>query len=57
MTENHPKPYKLTLMNRDTEVIIDKCYLVSFFMGKKYFDTIWYDVVSIDVCHILLGRP
>jgi hypothetical protein len=30
---------------------------VSFFVGKKYFDNAWCDVVSMDACHILLGRP
>ena len=26
-------------------------------MGKKCFDSVWCDMVSIDDCHILLGRP
>jgi len=26
-------------------------------MGQKYIDSAWCDVVSMDVCHILLGRP
>jgi hypothetical protein len=30
---------------------------VSFSVGKKYFDNAWCDVVSMDACHILLGRP
>jgi len=30
---------------------------VSYSVGKKYFDNVWCDVVSMDTCHILLGRP
>lgn len=55
-TVNHLKPYKLTWMNKDIEVIVDRRCLVYFSMGQKYFDSAWYDVVSIDAYHILLGR-
>jgi hypothetical protein len=37
-TENHLKPYKLTWLNKDTEVIVDRHCLVSFSIGQKYFD-------------------
>ena len=30
---------------------------VTFSIGKKYKDEIWCDVVDMDVCHLLLGRP
>ena len=30
---------------------------VPFSIGKKYKDEIWCDVVEMDVCHLLLGRP
>jgi len=56
-TKNHLKQYKLIWMNKDTKVIIDKFFFVSFFMGQKYFDSLSCDVVSMDVCHILLRKP
>ena len=31
--------------------------LVSFTIGKHYQDEVWCDVVPMDVCHLLLGRP
>jgi hypothetical protein len=52
----HPKPYKLSWLNKRSEVKVDRRYLVSFSVGKKYFDNVWCDVVSMDACHILLGR-
>ncbi|KAE8661446.1 hypothetical protein F3Y22_tig00113725pilonHSYRG00321 [Hibiscus syriacus] len=56
-TDRHPKPYKLSWLNKGSEVTVDRRCLVSFSIGKKYFDNAWCDVVSMDACHILLGRP
>jgi hypothetical protein len=30
---------------------------VSFSLGVKYKDKMWCDVVAMDACHLLLGRP
>ncbi|XP_062177060.1 uncharacterized protein LOC133881996 [Alnus glutinosa] len=56
-TEHHPKPYKLSWLSKGSEVKVDRRCLVSFSVGKKYFDNAWCDVVAMDACHILLGRP
>lgn len=50
-------PYKLIKLNRDPKVIMDGYCLVLFSIGKRYFDNVWYNVVSMDVCHLLLYRP
>ncbi|XP_022843219.1 uncharacterized protein LOC111366753 [Olea europaea var. sylvestris] len=55
--DRHPKPYKLSWLNKGSEVTVEKRCLVSFSIGKKYFDNAWCDVVSMDACHVLLGRP
>ncbi|XP_022853907.1 uncharacterized protein LOC111375334 [Olea europaea var. sylvestris] len=55
--DRHPKPYKFSWLNKGSEVTVEKRCLVSFSIGKKYFDNAWCDVVSMDACHILLGRP
>ena len=39
------------------EVTISKRCLVSFSIGTKYMDKVWCDVVDMDTCHLLLGRP
>ena len=36
---------------------VTKRCLVPFSIWKKYFDEVWCDVVPMDACHILLGRP
>ncbi|XP_022842142.1 uncharacterized protein LOC111365867 [Olea europaea var. sylvestris] len=55
--DRHPKPYKLSWQNKGSEVTVEKWCLVSFSIGKKYFDNAWCDVLSMDACHVLLGRP
>ncbi|XP_022860683.1 uncharacterized protein LOC111381172 [Olea europaea var. sylvestris] len=55
--DHHPKPYKLSYPNKGSEVTVEKRCLVSFSIGKKYFDNAWCDVVLMDACYVLLGRP
>ena len=56
-TEAHPKPYKLAWLKNGGEVMISKRALISFSIGAKYKDHVWCDVVTMDACHLLLGRP
>ena len=56
-TEKHPKPYKLAWLRKGGEVKVCRRACVNFSIGKKYKDEIWCDVVDMDVCHLLLGRP
>ncbi|XP_077249180.1 uncharacterized protein LOC143888627 [Tasmannia lanceolata] len=56
-TEPHPKPYRIAWFKKGNEVKVTKRCLVSFSMGKNYHDQVWCDVVPMDVCHILFGRP
>jgi len=52
----HPKPYKLQWINEDGELTIDKQVKVEFSIGN-YKDKVLCDVVPMEACHILLGRP
>ena len=56
-TEKHPNPYKLAWLRKGGEVKVDRRVRVPFSIGKKYKDEIWCDVMEMDVCHLLLGRP
>jgi len=52
----HPKPYKLQWINKDRKLTVDKQVKVSLSVGN-YKDEILCDVVPMEACHILLGRP
>lgn len=56
-TESHPQPYKLTWFRKGNEVKVNKRCLVQFSIGKNYQDEVLCDVVPMDACHLLLGRP
>ena len=52
----HPKPYKLQWINEDGELTVDKQVKVKLSVGN-YKDKVLCDVVPMEACHILLGRP
>ena len=56
-TKEHPKPYKLAWLKKGGEVMVSKHALISFSIGAKYKDQVWCDVVTMDACHLSLGRP
>ncbi|GJT07212.1 aspartyl protease_2 domain-containing protein [Tanacetum coccineum] len=56
-TEKHLRPYKLSWLQKGKSVQVDQRCLVNFSIGDKYMDEVWCDVVPMDACHLLLGRP
>ncbi|XP_028056442.1 uncharacterized protein LOC114260499 [Camellia sinensis] len=57
LVEEHPHPYSLSWFKKGNEIKVTKRCLVSFSIQQKYFDEAWCDIVPMDACHILLGRP
>jgi hypothetical protein len=55
-TTDHPSPYKISWLQKGHQVTITKQCLVEFKIGG-YNDKILCDVIPMDVCHLLLGRP
>ncbi|XP_013632989.1 PREDICTED: uncharacterized protein LOC106338594 [Brassica oleracea var. oleracea] len=52
----HPSPYPLAWLNNGTEINVSKKVLVSFSIGN-YKDSMTCDVIPMDACYLLLGRP
>jgi hypothetical protein len=55
-TTRHPRPYKVSWLQKGHQVMITKQCLVEIKIGG-YKDEISCDVILVDVCHILLGIP
>ena len=43
-------------MQDDHKVMVNEQYLVKF-MIRSYQDEVLHDVIPMDICHMLLGRP
>jgi hypothetical protein len=55
-TINHPSPYKVSWLQKGHQVTVTKQCLIEFKI-RGYNDKILCDVIPMDVCHLLLGRP
>ncbi|KAL6582286.1 hypothetical protein OROMI_006300 [Orobanche minor] len=53
----HPKPYRITWFKKGGEVKVTHQCLVPFSIGKSYSDEVLCDMVEMEACHLLLGRP
>jgi len=52
----HPTPYKVSLLQKGHHLIVtEKCKVE--IQIRNYKDVVLCDVMPMDVCHILLGRP
>ena len=56
-TEEHLQPYKLSWLKKGGKIKVTMRCIVLFSIQKKNEDVISCDVVPMDVCHLLLGRP
>jgi len=57
--ESHHAPYSLAWLKQSNEIFVTRRVLVSFSIGNVYRDSVWCDVVLMDLdsYHLLLGRP
>ncbi|KAI4320315.1 hypothetical protein MLD38_033811 [Melastoma candidum] len=55
--EAHPYPYRLQWLNKESDVRVTQRARVPFSIGKSYQDEVACDVIPMDACHLLLGRP
>ena len=52
----HPTPYKVSQLQKGHQITVTEQCKVEIQIGS-YKDVILCDVMPMDVCHILLGRP
>jgi len=52
----HPTPYKVSWLQKGHQMLVDKQCEVEFHICR-YKDKVVFDIMPMDVCNILLGRP
>ena len=52
----HPTPYKVSWLHKGHRLLVTEQSEVEFQIGR-YQDKVTCDVIHMDVCHVLLGRP
>ncbi|XP_071688732.1 uncharacterized protein [Rutidosis leptorrhynchoides] len=57
VSKKYPHPYKLQWLNQGNEVKVTRQVIVPFSIGSVYQDEITCDVIAMELCHLLLGRP
>jgi hypothetical protein len=55
-TKPHPRPYHIQWLNNSGKEKVTKLVQLNFAIGP-YHDVVECDVVPLQACHILLGRP
>jgi len=56
-TKSHHHPYNIRRIKKGPCIkVMDQCYVL-ISIGKFYQDSVACDVIDMNKCHILLGRP
>ena len=56
-TEKHTPLVKIDWIHKGNDVQNDEVCRVSFSIGRTYVDDVLCEVVEMDTCHMILGRP
>jgi len=56
-TSIHPHSCNIQWLNQNKGLRVTSRCLISFSIGNNYQDELWFDVIPMDVYHLLLGRP
>ncbi|XP_028553742.1 uncharacterized protein LOC114580414 [Dendrobium catenatum] len=52
-----PNPYRISWVKKGIEMLVTNMCKVPFSIGKHYASEVLCDVIDMDVCHLILGRP
>ncbi|XP_028556926.1 uncharacterized protein LOC110109044 [Dendrobium catenatum] len=56
-TIKNTQPYKIGWVKKGVDIMVTDSCRVAFSIGKQYVCEVLCDVLEMDVCHLILGRP
>ncbi|PKU69720.1 RNA-directed DNA polymerase [Dendrobium catenatum] len=56
-TTKSSHPYKISWVKKGMDIAVTELCRVTFSIGKHYVCEVLCDIIDMDVCHIILGRP
>ncbi|PKU86669.1 RNA-directed DNA polymerase [Dendrobium catenatum] len=56
-TTRNPNPFKISWVKKGVDFLVSDLCKVTFSIGKKYLCQVTCDVLEMDICHLILGRP
>jgi hypothetical protein len=56
-TEKHPSPYTISWIKKGVKTRVTNTCRLPISIGQSYRDEVQCDIVYMDACHVLMGRP
>ncbi|KAI0507593.1 hypothetical protein KFK09_013719 [Dendrobium nobile] len=56
-TTKNPNPFKIGWVKKGVDFLVSELCKFTFSIGKRYICQVTCDVLDMDVCHLILGRP
>ncbi|XP_020679500.1 uncharacterized protein LOC110097468 [Dendrobium catenatum] len=56
-TTRNPNPFKISWVKKGVDFLVSDLCKITFSIGKRYICQVTCDVLDMDVCHLILGRP
>jgi len=53
----YPHPCNIQWLNQGEGLQVNSSCVISSSIGKSYHDELWCNIIPMNACHILLGRP
>ncbi|PKU79208.1 RNA-directed DNA polymerase [Dendrobium catenatum] len=56
-TTRNPNPFKISWVKKGVDFLVSDLCKITFSIGKRYICQVTCDIMDMDVCQLILGRP